>query len=286
LEEPAADEFVRVEGGAAGTASLQELEELLNPNAVEKILCPRGHGRYELADCEGLQAIAGNFTVGSCSPALVFRALELAQQHGSMSTPGFNFVDVGSGPGLPLAVAAVRGGCNRVTGIELFIKRHLAAVDLMRHLELMDVLRCSVQLLRGDFLKPNLILAASLREAHAVLVNNCTYTEPFNVAMCQGPLRLMPSGSVLVTLASVIPRSNQVRFRKPIVRLGYEDLPLLDSRESCKENGVLFLDPSRSRADPLAAPRFVQICVVTVAGGLGWTNSDAFLFVYRRAGDP
>jgi hypothetical protein len=198
LEEPGVDEFVRVEGGAAGTASLQELDQLLNANAVEKILCPRGHGRYELSDCEGQQVIAGNFTAGSCSPTLVVRALELAQRHGSTSTPGFNFVDVGSGPGLPLAVAAVSGGCNRVTGIELFIKRHLAAVDLMRHLALMDLLRCAVQLLRGDFLEPNLILAASLREAHAVLVNNCTFTEPFNVAMCQGPLRLMPSGSVLV----------------------------------------------------------------------------------------
>lgn len=276
------EEFVLVEGVAVGAASVEELEALLHEDVVEGVLCPKGHGRYELSDCGGKSTTACDFTYGSSSAALVARLVDLGRQHGSKSSGGLDIVDLGSGSGVALAAAAARGGCRMCTGAELFLQRHLAAVDLMRHLAHIGQLRCSVQLIRGSFLEPNLILTHALQHVHVVFVNNCTFSEWLNEQMCQGPLRCMPIGSVAVTLASLVPKCSQVRVRKPIERLGFKDLPVRDSSE---EAAVIFLDPLMSKADTLT-PRLEHVCVDKVPGGLGWTNTDASLFVYRRAGGP
>jgi hypothetical protein len=179
-------------------------------------------------------------------------------------------VDLGSGAGVAVAVSAVDGRTGKTTGAEWFLKRHQAACALAHHLQRAGQLRCPIQLLRCDFLEPNIILTQALQEAHVVLVNNCTFSEELNVKMCQGPLRLMPAGSVLVTLASVTPAWAQARPKTAVERLGMRE--------------KMFLDPSMSKANSLA-PQLVQCCsVIKVKGGLGWTNTDANLFVYRRVG--
>jgi hypothetical protein len=141
-----------------------------------------------------------------------------------------------------------------------------------------------VRLYHGNGLSPceEFGFGAILRRANFFALNNVTYSQTLNRQICEGPLRGLPEGAVVLTLARLdAPCEFQRPRREPVWTSARRPAAV----QASGDMAVIFLDPTGASADPLA-PRLEQVCVQEVKQGLGWTDTSAFVTVYRRAGGP
>jgi hypothetical protein len=284
---------VFVQEGPAGAparhlVSLQALEAATNVHAVEAILCPHGYGQAQLSAGE---QCAGDRTNGATSAKLFVELVALVLKYClNLTTPTDGSpselvgVDIGSGIGVVAWLAGLYGAHKEFYAMECVKARHDAAKILVASSPAQ--LQCRLEVMHGNCLHPcaELGFEAVLERANHATLNNVTYSQALNRQLCEGPLRKLPVGAVVTTLARL---DAPFEFKRP---RRAPDPAWTSARRppAVQADGdmvVIFLDTAGASADPLA-PRLEQVCVMEVQQGLGWTDTPAKVWAYRRAGGP
>lgn len=267
-------------------ASLATLVAAAGCDAVDQILRPHGYGKAQLSAGEQTR---GNRTNGATSPLLMLAQIALALKYclnlppptdGSPS--GMVGVDIGGAIGTVALLGAASGAFGEMAAIECVKARHDAAEILVA--ESAEVLQCGVHLFHGNALSPCVEFGFNdiLGRANFAALNNVCYSQELNRKICEGPLRRLPAGAVVVTLERLDAPCDFRRARRTPAWTSERRPAAVQADEDMV---VVFLGGTDASADPLA-PRLEQICVQEVKHGLGWTDTSAFVTVYRRAGGP